>query len=101
MIYLYALGGLFLMWAIWQSSRPQACFVVRVKDGQIETVSGKVTAAFLERIREVTERFQIIHGEICGRLIARRIHLKFTEDFSNEAAQQLRNWWSMHGWRRR
>ncbi len=34
-------------------------------------------------------------------LIAKRIQLKFSPEFSNEAAQQLRNWWVMHGWRGR
>lgn len=101
MTYLFAIIGFAVMWAIWKASRPQAQFVVRLTQSQIETTAGKITAAFLDQIHVVAQQNNIRDGEIRGMSVAQRIQLKFSADFPPEAAQQLRNWWVMHGWRGR
>ena len=84
-----------LYWAI---AKPQAVFVVRVRNGQTTSTHGKVTGAFLAAIAEVFEEFGIQEGEIRGVPRGRKIALWFTSKIPSAACQRLRNWWVISGW---
>jgi hypothetical protein len=92
------IGGL-VIWGLWRASRPPRMFVIRIARGQPRVVAGKVTPAFLRRVREVVAEHGIPAGRVYGLSGRdRRIRLKFTRRFPPSACQQLRNWWEQSGW---
>jgi len=82
----------------WAVAKPQALFVVRVRNGTATTVHGKVTEAFLTTIAEVFDEFGLESGEIRGLARGRRIALWFSSGIPAGACQRLRNWWAISGW---
>jgi pimeloyl-ACP methyl ester carboxylesterase len=90
-------GGL-VMWGVWQASQPRRLFLVRVLDGRARVASGKVTAMFLERVREIVDEHGIKTATVAGVLRGARISLQFSRQFPPPACQQLRNWWEISGW---
>jgi hypothetical protein len=88
----------FFAWALWTISRPRYAFVVQVGDGLPEAVRGKVTPAFLARIREVCDQHGVRRGTVRGVVRGRRISLDFSSDIPLPGRQQLRNWWAVSGW---
>jgi hypothetical protein len=88
----------FLAWVVWAVSRPRNAFVVRIADGVPRAVHGRVTAAFLERVREVCGEFGWRGGTVRGVVRGRRISLEFSGHIPEQGRQQLRNWWAVSGW---
>ncbi len=82
----------------WAVAKPQAVFVVRIRDGKLTIGRGKVTEAFSTAVTEVFEEFGLQSGEIRGVSQGRRIALWFSSGIPAAACQRLRNWWAMSGW---
>jgi hypothetical protein len=82
----------------WRLVQPPRQFMVRIVDGTPEATEGKVTAAFLERVREIASANEISRGTITGYAQGSFIRLKFSAEFSEVGRQQLRNWWATFGW---
>jgi Protein of unknown function (DUF3634) len=87
-----------IVWELWRASRPRPIFVVRLSDGEPRTRTGVVTAAFLQRLREISAVHGIRTGQVRGMSSGRRIRLEFSRDIPDAARQQLRNWWAVSGW---
>lgn len=88
-----------IVWGLWRASRPPRLFIVRIAGGAPHLASGNVTAAFLQRVREIVTEHGIPSGQVCGvRVWGNQIRLEFTGQFPPEARQQLRNWWVQSGW---
>lgn len=97
MVYIFFFGGLALMWAMWQASRPHSLFTVRLNQDQPAAIVGTVTPAFLERLREVAANHDLLRAEVSGYTIDQQIRLQFSKEFPVGARQQMRNWWVIHG----
>jgi hypothetical protein len=91
------IGGL-VIWSLWRAAQPRPAFVVRITGGEPRAVTGTVTPAFLERVREVAAEWGITAGRVTGLPRGRRIRLAFSRHIPQRARQQLRNWWVMSGW---
>jgi hypothetical protein len=91
-----------IAWVVWRASQPRRLFVLRVESGQLRVVRGTVTAAFLQRVCEVIAEDGIVAGQGLGvGDREHRIRLDFTGPIPQAACQQLRNGWSIGGWRSR
>jgi hypothetical protein len=84
--------------AVWYFTKPDAVFVVRVRDGNAVATSGKVTAPFLAAVSDVSREFGLHDSEVRGVARGRRIALTFSSRFPPAARQRLRNWWAEYGW---
>jgi hypothetical protein len=84
--------------AVWIALQPRCAFVVQISQGLPKAVRGKVTAAFLEQVREVCERNGVRQGMVRGLIRGRRIALGFSSSIPPAGQQQLRNWWANWGW---
>jgi hypothetical protein len=87
-----------LVYALWRAAQPRPVFVVRITNGEPRAVTGTVTAAFLQRVREVAADCGVTSGRVTGSPRGRRIRLAFSQHIPEGARQQLRNWWMMSGW---
>ncbi|MBI2826211.1 MAG: DUF3634 family protein [Planctomycetia bacterium] len=87
-----------IAWGLWRSSRGRRVFVVRIVNGEPRTVAGKVTSAFLHRVREVAVGHNLTTGAVSGVTHGGRINLKFSRQVPEPGRQQLRNWWAESGW---
>lgn len=87
------------LWFILRA-QPAAVFVVAVKDGVAIARQGTVTDSFLKEVTEQCRNETILTGEIRGLPWGKQIRLSFGKEFPAEVQQRLRNWWSIHGWRR-
>jgi hypothetical protein len=81
------------------SARPEALFVIEIRNGAALTKTGKVTEAFLDEITEQCVAAGVHRGELRGIPRGRRISLAFSREFPLDLQQRLRNWWALHGWR--
>jgi hypothetical protein len=68
-------------------------FKVRISAGKARVVRGKVTAAFVERITEVCQEFDVTRGWVGGVAHGKRITLHFSRSFAQAPRQRLRNEW--------
>jgi len=82
-------------WAIWSVIQPRYLFEIRVDEGQPRVRKGKVTAAFLKRVRAVCQESSVSHGWIRGLRLGRRVALRFSRHFPPGPQQQLRNEWQV------
>jgi hypothetical protein len=87
-----------LAWAFWRSAQPRPVFSIRLVDGKPETRHGVVTAALLDRVREVAAAGGVSTGTVDGFAHGRFIRLRFSKEFTEPNRQQLRNWWATFGW---
>ena len=78
--------------------QPRCAFVIQIAQGTPKAVRGKVTAAFLEQVREVCEQQGVRRGMVRGRIRGRRIVLGFSPSIPPNGQQRLRNWWANWGW---
>jgi hypothetical protein len=83
---------------LWFAVQPRCAFVVRIRHGHAKTVRGKVTAAFLDQIRDTCEQHGVQNGTIRGLIHGKRITLNFSRTLPLSGQQQLRNWWANWGW---
>src|SRR5690242_5235647 len=95
--FILALSGA-VVWGLWRAAQPKAIFTIRIVDGVPQASSGTVTPAFLLRVREVAEAHAISTGALNGFAHGQKIRLRFSQEFSPTACQQLRNWWATFGW---
>src|SRR6266852_8390574 len=58
--------------AAWIALQPRCAFVIQIAQGIPKTVRGKVTAAFLEQVREVCEQHSVRQGIVRGLVRGRR-----------------------------
>src|SRR5262245_21908407 len=84
--------------AAWIALQPRCAFVIQISQGLPKAVRGKVTAAFLEQVREVCGQNSVQHGVVRGLIRGRHIVLGFSANVPKSAQQQLRNWWANWGW---
>ncbi len=87
-----------VVWVLWVGLQPRCAFVVRVLGGQPARAKGVVTAAFLERVREVCQQHGVQTGTVRGLIRGGRISLAFSRAIPPAGQQQLRNWWVHSGW---
>ena len=87
-----------IMVAVWFAMQPRCAFVVRINQGHPKAVRGKVTAAFLDQVRETCEQHGVQNGTIRGLIRGKRIALNFSRTLPSAGQQQLRNWWANWGW---
>jgi hypothetical protein len=88
----------FIVVGVWFALQPRCAFVVRIAKGQPKAIRGKVTAAFLDQIRETCERHGVRNGTVRGLIRGKRICLGFSRSLPQAGQQQLRNWWANWGW---
>jgi hypothetical protein len=84
--------------AVWFFAKPNAVFIIRIRNGNAVATSGHVTPAFLAAIGVACREFALPSGEVWGVARGTRILLRFTSNFPPAARQRLRNWWVEHGW---
>ena len=84
--------------AAWIALQPRCAFVIQIAQGIPKAVRGKVTAAFLEQVREVCEQHSVRQGIVRGLVRGRRIALGFSASIPPAGQQRLRNWWANWGW---
>ena len=82
----------------WYALQPRCAFVVTVMGGIPRATSGTVTAAFLDRVRELCAEHGVAQATIRGVIRGTHIALAFSGKFPPAAQQQLRNWWALSGW---
>jgi hypothetical protein len=92
------LGSLLLMWGLWRAVQPKPAFRIRVEDGKSHVVMGKVTPAFLERVREVAATNGLSQVVVSGYAHGPLIRLRFSPEINEAGRQQLLNWWASFGW---
>ena len=78
--------------SLWCASRAPL-FVIQVREGQPEVTTGKVTAAFLQRLKEVVDAYGIKKAKIFGMKRGARVALQFSRQIPAAACQKMRNWW--------
>jgi hypothetical protein len=93
---LFGLGVLVAV--VWMALQPRCAFVIRIAHGIPRPVRGKVTAAFLEQVREVCQQNGVKRGTVRGLIRGRRIALGFSRNIPPGGQQRLRNWWANSGW---
>jgi hypothetical protein len=79
-----------LLWALIQQ---RYIFKIHIKSGRPRIAKGKVTAAFLARITDVCQEFDVRRGWIGGVAHGKRIVLHFSRSFSPTPRKRLRNEW--------
>ena len=79
-----------LLWALIQQ---RFVFKIRIRSGRARLAKGKVTAAYLARITDVCQEFDVSRGWIGGVAHGKRIVLHFSRSFSQAPRQRLRNEW--------
>jgi Protein of unknown function (DUF3634) len=85
--------------SLWWLVQPRSLFVLRIKAGEVTVVRGTVLAAFQNQVREVCRMHGITTGRLQGFAVSGgQVRLHGSRKFSRGALQQLRNWWSAHGW---
>ena len=84
--------------AAWIALQPRCAFVIQIAQGIPKAIRGKVTAAFLEQVREVCEQHGVRRGIVRGLICGRRIVLGFSPSIPSAGQQRLRNWWANWGW---
>jgi hypothetical protein len=67
--------------------------MIKIHDGEPKVVHGKVSAEFLDRIREVCRDLQIGTGWIGGVKRGASMALRFSRSFPPSSRQRLRNAW--------
>lgn len=87
-----------IMAAVWVALQPRCAFVIQIAQGIPKAVRGKVTAAFLEQVREVCQQNGVKQGTVRGLIRGRRIALGFSRNIPPGGQQRLRNWWANSGW---
>jgi hypothetical protein len=87
-----------IVWGLVRAGRPGPVFVIRLTRGEPHATGGTVTAAFLQRVREVAAEHRVTTGRVAGVPRRGRIALTFSRHFPPAAQQQLRNWWVASGW---
>lgn len=87
-----------IMATAWIALQPRCAFVIQIAQGIPKAVRGKVTAAFLEQVREVCEQHSVRQGMVRGLIRGRRIVLSFSASIPPAGQQRLRNWWANWGW---
>jgi hypothetical protein len=87
-----------LGWALWRAGQPKPVFNIRVVDGAPQATEGTITPAFLQRVREVFAAHEISGGVVRGYAYGIVIRLRFSQEVTEPARQQLRNWWATFGW---
>jgi len=87
-----------IIWGLWRAGQPRRVFVVRITDGKPQAVTGRVTPAFLARVREVAAEHGVKSGRVWGLARGTWIHLGFSRQIAAPGRQQLRNWWAVSGW---
>ena len=90
-------GGL-IIWGLWRAVQPRPVFVVRIVHGEPRPIFGRVTQAFLQRLREVAANHGVTTGRVTGLVSRGRIRLQFSRQIPEPGRQQLRNWWAVSGW---
>ncbi len=71
----------------------QFAFIVRVRNGDLRLMRGKVTRAFLQVIQEHCQQHDVRNGWVGGAWRGRRITLVFSRSIPPPCQQQLRNLW--------
>ncbi len=87
----------FLAWLAWSFLQPRYVFEIRVESGHPRIRKGKVTAAFVSRVREACQSDGVVHGWVGGVQRGRQIALRFSRDFPAGLQQRLRNEWQVSG----
>ena len=82
----------------WYALQPRCAFVVHVLGGIPRATSGKVTPAFLDRVRQLCAEHAVAQAVIRGIIRGNHIALACSGNIPPTAQQQLRNWWALSGW---
>lgn len=86
-------------WVVWGMTSRRTVFVVRLSAGKATAARGRITAAFLTEVAQISRTANIPRGCIWGVVHSEgRIALRFSRAFPPDIQQQLRNWWACHGW---
>lgn len=72
---------------------PRFEFLVMIHGDSLKVTKGKVTADFLDNIREVCGELHITSGWVGGVKRGKNIALKFSRHFPTAGQQRLRNLW--------
>jgi len=95
---LLATVGSVLAVALWYAERLRYAFLLSIHSGKVFVRQGKVTAAFLDQVRQLCSEHGISRGWIGGVRERRRIRLVFSRSLPPDCQQRVRNLWGLIGW---
>ncbi len=83
-----------VVWIAYRMLRPPPAIKIRIQDGSVVVVAGKVRRQFLADLADVVTRAHIKHGTITApSLQSGRVVFRFSSEFSPELQLQIRNIW--------
>jgi len=85
------------IWALWAACQPKYAFRIRIQNGEVQLVNGKLTQRSLHRFAEVCRDHGVTGGWIMGIRQHRHVVLRFSRHFSAGSQQQIRNDWHAQG----
>ncbi len=84
---------------VYRAARPRPVFVIEVDAGRSSITTGSVTASFARDVAEICARNQVEHARVRGVVQGKRIVLVFSSSIPPGCRQQIRNMWSVTGWK--
>jgi hypothetical protein len=92
LLQLAVLGG--VAWAFYLFVRPRPAFMIRIQDGSVVVVRGKVRRQFLHDLGDVVARAHVKTGTITSPWTqSGRVIFRFSHEFPPELQLQIRNIW--------
>jgi hypothetical protein len=82
----------------WWALQPRYVFIIHLRAGRPSVTRGKVTAQFLDLVRDACADGGVSSGWVGGVRRGKRIRLAFSWGFPPGCRQRLRNLWNLHGW---
>ncbi|HJZ91921.1 MAG TPA: DUF3634 family protein [Gemmataceae bacterium] len=80
----------------WYLSSQARVWVVRVRDGNLVLMKGKIAQTVVADLGEVLQRHSVRRGALYGINRRGRVTLGFSRSIPPSCRQSLRNVWSMH-----
>jgi hypothetical protein len=84
-----------LLGALWIAWQRRYTFMVHLRAGVPRVTHGKVTASFLQELRQACEEAGVTRGWVGGLARGRRTALVFSRSIPPACQQRLRNLWTL------
>lgn len=88
----YLIAGAFLVFAFW-AFRRRAEMEVRIENGRLRVVRGRVPPHFVDELAPILEHERIESGWIRSTPAGNRTRLSFSKSIPEGVRQQIRNIW--------
>lgn len=87
-----ALAG--VAWIVWSLLRPRPAIKIKIHEGTVKVVAGKIRRQFLADLADVLANAHLTEGTITApSLQSGRVIFRFSHEFSPELQLQIRNIW--------